>query len=62
MDIAQFKGMPSSSAHLQIMSNDGKYQYVKLVTTPSEEARAITSSGKICAYLLDLSLKILGCF
>lgn len=50
---SQMKVMPSSAAHLQILSNDGKFQYVKLVTVPKDGT--MISTGRMTADFLCLT-------
>lgn len=40
---SQLKVLPASAAQLQILSNEGKFQYVKLVATSKDQALLSTS-------------------
>lgn len=44
---SQLKVLPASASQLQILSNEGKFQYVKLVTTGTPKDQALISTSKM---------------
>lgn len=56
---SQLKVLPASAAQLQILSNEGKFQYVKLVTTSKDQALLSTNATAEPLKLLVTSPKAL---